>query len=76
MKSMMMIRQNFEVEKNGKRGTQLGGNWGTGENHMLGINLVLLTVNGRRQVTETQIRVRKLADDPILKFRIPVLCLF
>lgn len=53
-------------------------NWGgtTGENHTLGINLVLLTVNGRRQVTETQIRVGKLADDPILKFRIPVLCLF
>lgn len=48
----------------------------TGENHMLGINLVLLTVNGRRQVTETKIRVGKLADDQILKFRIPVLGLF
>lgn len=48
----------------------------TSENHMLGINLVLLTVNGRRQVTETQIRVGKLADDQILKFRIPVSCMF
>lgn len=63
------------MEKNGKRCTQLGGET-TGENHVLGINLVLLTVNGRRQVTETKIRVGKLADDQILKFRIPVLGLF